>query len=80
MSKSRMAVGRYRVAHEFGTSTTPLNRPSIGAAPSSETVVDTFAFCALVGRFRQAETFARLTKLSVRVHRETRDDFSDQLP
>ena len=30
MSKSKIAVGGYRVAHEFGTSTTPLKRPSIG--------------------------------------------------
>jgi hypothetical protein len=35
MSKSKIAVGRYSVAHGLGTSTTPLKRPSIGAAPSS---------------------------------------------
>ena len=34
MSKSKMAVGRYTVAHEFGISTTPEKRPSIGAEPS----------------------------------------------
>ena len=33
MSKSNIALGIYTVAHEFGMSTTPENRPSIGAEP-----------------------------------------------
>ena len=32
-SKSKMPVGMYTVEHEFGMSTTPDSRPSIGAAP-----------------------------------------------
>ena len=32
--KSNIAVGRYTVEQEFGMSTTPDSRPSIGAAPS----------------------------------------------
>ena len=32
-SKSKIAVGMYTVAQAFGMSTTPDNRPSIGAAP-----------------------------------------------
>jgi hypothetical protein len=32
-SKSNIALGIYTVAHEFGMSTTPENRPSIGAEP-----------------------------------------------
>lgn len=54
----------------------------IGVRQGSETGVDAFAFraLALAGRFRQAETFARLTKHRVRVSRETRDDDAfDQL-
>jgi hypothetical protein len=35
MSMSKIAVGRYNEQHAFGMSTTPLTRPSIGAAPSS---------------------------------------------
>ena len=35
MSISKMSSGRYTVAQAFGISTTPENRPSIGAAPSS---------------------------------------------
>jgi len=35
MSKSKMAVGRYSEQQALGMSTTPLMRPSIGAAPSS---------------------------------------------
>jgi hypothetical protein len=32
-SKSNILLGIYTVAHEFGMSTTPENRPSIGAEP-----------------------------------------------
>ena len=32
-SKSKIRLGMYTVAHEFGMSTTPENRPSIGAEP-----------------------------------------------
>jgi hypothetical protein len=35
MSVSKMAVGKYNEQQAFGMSTTPLIRPSIGAAPSS---------------------------------------------
>lgn len=34
-SKSKIDVGMYTVEQEFGMSTTPDNRPSMGAAPSS---------------------------------------------
>lgn len=36
MSKSKMAVGKYNEQQAFGMSTTPLTRPSIGAAPSNK--------------------------------------------
>ena len=35
IGKSKIAVGMYTVAQEFGMSTTPDRRPSIGADPSS---------------------------------------------
>jgi hypothetical protein len=35
-SKSKMAVGKYSEQHALGMSTTPLTRPSIGAAPSNK--------------------------------------------
>jgi hypothetical protein len=34
-SKSKIAVGKYKEQHALGMSTTPLTRPSIGAAPSN---------------------------------------------
>ncbi|MNG38500.1 hypothetical protein D3C84_1262300 [compost metagenome] len=36
MSKSKMPVGSHSVAHEFGTSTTPLMWPCTGAVPKIE--------------------------------------------